>query len=106
MSMDLAQLPSAENDNVKKVPQAVAQLRVGIPSENLQQLVAKIPWGHHILLLEQINNRVLAEYALRDIRKPISVSEYELTRAFPDDLKSSLPTVEEIGAELSGDLEE
>ena len=41
---------------------------------------------------------------MRDIQKPIGVSEHELTRALPDDLKSSLPTVKEIEAELSGDL--
>ena len=53
------------------------------------------------LILCQENDRVLAEYALRDIRKPIGVSEYEITRALPDNLKSSLPTVEEIESELS-----
>jgi predicted nuclease of restriction endonuclease-like (RecB) superfamily len=274
----VAHLPSGENDNVKKVPQAVAQLPASDSSENLQQLVAKIPWGHHILLMEKIkdlparlwymrqiieqgwsrnvlglmiksnaherqgaavtnfekrlpdpqsdlarqalkdpyifdfltltepfqereletelvkhlekfllelgrgfafigrqyhievgdkdfyidllfyhlklrcfvvielkkgafkpeyagkinfycsvvddllkhendqptiglilcqeNDCVLAEYALRDIQKPIGVSEYELTRALPDDLKSSLPTVEEIEVELSREMEE
>ena len=48
----------------------------------------------------------VAKLALRDIQKPIGVSEYELTRALPDDLKSSLPTVEEIEAELSREMEE
>jgi predicted nuclease of restriction endonuclease-like (RecB) superfamily len=56
------------------------------------------------LILCQENDRVLAEYALRDIQKPIGVSEYELTRALPDDLKSSLPTVEEIEAKLSREI--
>jgi len=36
--------------------------------------------------------------------KPIGVSEYELTRALPDELKSSLPTIEEIETELSEGL--
>jgi len=53
------------------------------------------------LILCQDRNKVLAEYALRDIRKPIGVSQYELTRALPRQLKSSLPTIEEIEAELS-----
>ena len=48
------------------------------------------------LILCQTKDKVLAEYALRDIQKPIGVSEYELTRALPDNLKSSLPTIEEI----------
>jgi predicted nuclease of restriction endonuclease-like (RecB) superfamily len=56
------------------------------------------------LILCQDKKRVLAEYALRGMNKPIGISEYELTRALPDNLKSVLPTIEEIEAELSGDL--
>ena len=55
------------------------------------------------LILCQTKDRILAEYALRDIHKPIGISDYELTRALPENLKSSLPTVEEIEAELGGD---
>ncbi len=56
------------------------------------------------LILCQEKKRVLAEYALRGLDKPIGISEYELTRALPDELKSALPTIEEIEAELSADL--
>ena len=56
------------------------------------------------LILCQTKDRILAEYTLRDIHKPIGISDYELTRALPDNLKSSLPTVEEIEAELGGEL--
>jgi predicted nuclease of restriction endonuclease-like (RecB) superfamily len=56
------------------------------------------------LILCQDKKRVLAEYALRGMSKPIGISEYELTRALPEELKSALPTIEEIEAELSGDL--
>lgn len=52
------------------------------------------------LILCQNNDKVVAEYALRDVNKPIGVSEYELTRALPDNLKSSLPAVEEIEERL------
>jgi predicted nuclease of restriction endonuclease-like (RecB) superfamily len=52
------------------------------------------------LILCQEKNRIVAEYALREMNKPIGVSEYQLTRALPDELKSSLPTIEEIEAEL------
>ena len=48
------------------------------------------------LILCQTKDKVLAEYSLRDIQKPIGVSEYDLTRALPENLKSSLPSVEEI----------
>ena len=56
------------------------------------------------LILCQEKDRVLAEYSLRDIQKPIGVSEYELTRALPENLKSSLPTVEELEKELGKEI--
>lgn len=52
------------------------------------------------LILCQDQKRVLAEYALRGMDKPIGVSEYELTRALPTELRSALPTIDEIEAEL------
>ena len=45
-------------------------------------------------------NRVVAEYALRDVSKPIGVSAYRLTEALPRDLQRSLPTIEELEATL------
>lgn len=56
------------------------------------------------LILCQDKKRVLAEYALRGMNKPIGISEYELTRALPEEFRSALPTIEEIEAELSADL--
>jgi hypothetical protein len=47
-------------------------------------------------------DKLVAEYALSDIHKPIGVSEYQLIRTLPDNLKQSLPSIEEIEAELSG----
>jgi len=58
------------------------------------------------LILCQDKKQVLAEYALRGMKKPIGVSEYELTRALPDNLKSALPTIEEIETELTADLQD
>ncbi len=55
------------------------------------------------LILCQENKRILAEYALRGMDKPIGVSEYELTRALPTELASALPTVQAIEAELADD---
>ena len=54
------------------------------------------------LILCQTKDRILAEYALCDINKPIGISEYELTRALPENLRSSLPSIEELEAELGG----
>ena len=56
------------------------------------------------LILCQTKDRVLAEYALRDIHKPIGLADYELTRALPKELASSLPSIEDIEAELSGEI--
>lgn len=54
------------------------------------------------LLLVREKNRVLVEYALGDTKRPITVAEWEtkLTQSLPDNLKESLPSVEEIEAEL------
>ena len=41
------------------------------------------------------------EYALRDMKKPIGVSEFVLTEALPDELKSNIPTVEEFEQEIN-----
>lgn len=56
------------------------------------------------ILLCKGKDKLVAEYALSDIHKPIGVSEYQLTQSLPDKLQTSLPTVEEIEAELAGDL--
>lgn len=46
-------------------------------------------------------DKISAEYALRDINKPIGISKYELTKLFPKEFKGSLPTIAEIESELS-----
>lgn len=53
------------------------------------------------LILCQNKEKVVAEYALRNVHTPIGVSAYELTRALPDDFKSSLPSIEDLEAEMS-----
>lgn len=52
------------------------------------------------LILCQTQNEVIAEYALRGVDKPIGVSTFELTRALPAELESSLPSIEQIEREL------
>lgn len=53
------------------------------------------------LLLCKSRNKFDAEYALKGIEKPIGISEYQLTKAIPEKLKSSLPTVQEIELKLN-----
>jgi predicted nuclease of restriction endonuclease-like (RecB) superfamily len=96
-----------------------------------QQAAAQIPWGHNILLLQKLTsleerlwyinktlnmagvvmfglllckgkNKVVAEYAIRDINKPIGISQYEakIIESLPDELKGSLPSIEQIEQEF------
>ena len=53
------------------------------------------------LLLCKSKDKMVAEYALRDISKPIGISEYHLTNVLPEEFKSSLPTIEDIENELN-----
>ncbi len=53
------------------------------------------------LLLCEKKDRVIAEYALRDVNKPMGISEYELGKPLPTEIRGSLPTIDEIEAELN-----
>ncbi len=55
------------------------------------------------LLLCRSKDRIVVEYALRDLKKPIGVAGWQtkIVEKLPANLKGSLPTVEEIEAELS-----
>ena len=48
-----------------------------------------------LLLCKNKNNRV-AEYSLKDISKPIGVSEYKITKDLPNELENALPSIEEL----------
>jgi predicted nuclease of restriction endonuclease-like (RecB) superfamily len=55
------------------------------------------------LLLCRSKDRIVAEYAQRGMSKPIGVANWEtrLVETLPEELRGSLPTVEEIEAELA-----
>lgn len=52
------------------------------------------------ILLCKKKDKIEAEYALRDINKPMGISEYNLTEAIPDNIKTSLPSIEELEEDL------
>jgi predicted nuclease of restriction endonuclease-like (RecB) superfamily len=52
------------------------------------------------IVLCKTKNKVVVEYALRDMSKPIGVSEYRLSHAIPEELRKSLPEPEVLEAEL------
>ena len=53
------------------------------------------------LLLCNGGDKVVAQYALSGYNQPIGVSDYQLSKAIPDNLKSALPSIEEVEEELS-----
>ena len=52
------------------------------------------------LLICKEKKKTIVEYALRDISKPMGISEYQLTKLLPDEYKSTLPSIEEIEREI------
>lgn len=54
------------------------------------------------LILCKSRDRVIGEYALRDMNKPIGVAEWQtrLVKSLPKQLRGSLPTIAELEAEL------
>lgn len=58
------------------------------------------------LILCQSKDKIFAEYALKDINKPIGISEYQLTQALPSNYKGSLPSIKELEEQMSKELDE
>jgi predicted nuclease of restriction endonuclease-like (RecB) superfamily len=56
------------------------------------------------LLLCKTKKRLVAEYALSGIDKPMGVAQYQLVRALPEPLDTCLPSIEELEKELSREL--
>lgn len=54
------------------------------------------------IILCKEKNKLIAEYSLKDMTKPIGVSEYKLLEQIPNELKGSLPSIEELEGELEG----
>jgi predicted nuclease of restriction endonuclease-like (RecB) superfamily len=52
------------------------------------------------LILCKTKNRIIAEYALRNTATPMGISEFKHLEKLPEQLKGTLPTIEEIEAEL------
>ena len=73
-----------------------------VPEANDVKSMLKDPYIFDMLTFKS-KDRIKAEYALRDIQKPIGISDYELGQALPKDFRGSLPTIEEIEKELASD---
>ena len=54
------------------------------------------------LLLCKSKNDLIAEYALRDINKPIGISEYRITDEIPEKFRQQLPSIEDLKNRIGG----
>lgn len=54
------------------------------------------------LLLCKSKDKLVAEYALSDMSKPLGLATYELSHTLPDELQGQLPSIEALVAELKG----
>jgi len=53
------------------------------------------------ILLCKTSDRVVVEYALKNVNSPIGVATYHLTKSLPQNLKEELPSIEQLTAELT-----
>ncbi len=91
----------------------VVELKVTkFKGEHLGQLGVYVSAVNHIkkkqtdnptigLLICKTKNNVMAQYALESTNQPIGISEYQLSQLMPENIKSQLPTIEDIEATLS-----
>jgi len=56
------------------------------------------------IILCKTRDRLIVEYALRGVDKPMGVAEYYLTRELPEDLAGQLPSPEEIEARIEEEI--
>jgi predicted nuclease of restriction endonuclease-like (RecB) superfamily len=88
-----------ELKNTKFIPEYAGKLNFYLSAvDSLLKTVSDNPTIG--ILLCRDKNKIETEFALRDINKPMGVSEFTLTEVLPDNLRGSLPTVEEIEADI------
>lgn len=98
---------NTETDKYPITQSAISQL----PTYNFELPVKHLSWTHNLVLIQKVKDvraRYWYIYALRDIIKPIGISDYELGQVLPDDFSGSLPTIEEMESEFedSGNKED
>ncbi|MBN8701869.1 MAG: DUF1016 family protein [Bacteroidetes bacterium] len=58
------------------------------------------------LILCKTNNKIVAEYALRDTSKPIGIAEYKIAKRLPENIQGELPSIEEIEQRVDEEIKE
>ena len=99
--------------NVKMHCYVVVEIKTGkFDSENVGQLGTYIVAVNHQLngvgdnpaiglLICKEKNDVLASYALESTSQPMGISQYEISKLYPEQFKGTLPSIEEIENELN-----
>ena len=99
--------------NIRLHCYVVVEVKTGkFDAAHIGQLGTYVAATNHILKSEQDNptigllickekDNVLAQYALESSSEPIGISEYELSKLYPEDFKGTLPSIEEIEQEFS-----
>ena len=92
----------------------VIEIKTGVfDSSNIGQLGTYVAAVNHILktandnptlglLICKSKDNVLAQFALESSSEPLAISEYELSKLYPENFKSSMPTIEEIESGIQG----
>ena len=78
-------------------------LYLGLADDNLKGEYDEPAIG---LILCKTNNKIIAEYALRDTSKPIGIAEYKIAQMLPDDIKGELPSIAQIEQRMDEELKE
>lgn len=100
---------SLSDSNVPQVAEQFEKRQQPVDDFNM---LLSIPWDHHRRIIDKckddMNNptigllickdkdNVVAKYALESYKEPMGISEYQLSKLFPKDFKSSMPTIEEL----------
>ena len=86
----------------------VIEIKTGqFEAANIGQLGTYVTAVNHILKTENDNptlgllickekDNVLAKFSLESSKEPLAISEYELSKLYPENFKSALPTIQEI----------
>ena len=107
---------------IADIQRVVAQSKNRPQTADDFKLLFLIPWDHHRRIIDNLKSfgksleswysdidnptigllickdkdNVVAKYALESYKEPMGISEYQLSKLFPKDFKSSMPTIEEL----------
>ena len=100
---------SLSDSNVPQVAEQFEKRQQPVDDFNM---LLSIPWDHHRRIIDKCKDdmdnptigllickdkdNVVAKYALESYKEPMGISEYQLSKLFPKDFKSSMPTIEEL----------